>query len=84
MEVTGVTQNSFLFMAILPVILAALHSMASARLGSLNVRYRTTPPAELNPQMAHHRFYHHKQNTGMVWSFFICTISSKMVLSTSW
>src|SRR5450830_1292001 len=67
------------------VLLAALQSCGSTLLGSLKVRYLTTPAAELNPQyllITDSTTVHLK--TGTVLSFFICTIPPKMVLSTSW
>jgi hypothetical protein len=85
MVVPGVTLNSWPPSDIFPFSLAALQSWASTLLGSLKVTYHTTPPAELNPQywLITDSITIH-QKTGTVLSFFICTISPKMVRSTSW
>ncbi len=70
---------------IFPFSLVALHSWASPLLGSRKVMYRTTTPAELNLQYwLITDSITIQRKTGTVRSFFICTISPKMVRSTSW
>lgn len=67
------------------VILTAQPYWASIHLCSLKLRYRTIPPAELNLQYwLITDTLTTQQKTGTVRSFFIWTVSPKMVLLTSW